>query len=139
MTRHRSFETAAARRRANPIVWEVDGTPIRLRASVDITEVAPLFESLQTPVDEDKSQISATLRRRTDLVATIREFVEEDSHDAFDRVAPDLEIPMLIEMVRDLVEEYVGAKNPTKPADSSAGSSETGASSTAGAEPAASI
>jgi hypothetical protein len=137
MTRSRSFTTAAARRRNDPIVWTIDGTDIRLRASVDLAEIAPLVDELQSPAAEG-NQVQAAAAKRAALVGTVATFVQEDDRILFTDLAPDLDMGMLVEMVQDLIAEYAGTANPTKPSLSSDGSSPGGESSTDGAQPEAS-
>lgn len=131
MARIKSFETAAARRRKDPIVFDIDGQTIRLVASLDLLDLADLIEALQAPVEDDSSLKAAAAKRQT-LLTIVRRFVTEDDHRAFDSIADDLDIHLLSEMVQDLIAEYSGAKNPTKPQLSADGSPETGVTSTAG-------
>lgn len=136
MTRHKSFTTAAARRRLDPIVWEIDGTTIRLRASVDLDEIAEAAESLQAPIENEQS-MSGIVARRASLVAVVETFVDPADLDAFRALAPSLDLAMLVEMSRDSIAEYAGLGNSGQDSSSSDGSSPTGPSSTAGALPAA--
>jgi hypothetical protein len=133
MTRKRAFETATARRRANPIEWEIDDVTVRLKASVDLLEIADLVESLQAPTPEGMNDIKASQIKRETFLDIIRHFLEPGAHDAFAKVAPDLDFAMLSDMIQELVAEYTGQANPTQEQSSSVGSSETGSSSTAGA------
>lgn len=137
MTRNRSFTTAAARRRSDPIVWTIDGTDIHLRASVDLAEIAPLVDELQSPA-ADGNQVQAAAAKRAALIGTVSTFVDENDRDAFTKIAPDLDMGMLVEMVQDLIAEYAGTGNPTKRSSSSDGSSADGESSTDGVPPEAS-
>lgn len=137
MTRSRSFTTAAARRRSDPIVWTIDGTDIRLRASVDLAEIAPLVDELQSPTPEG-NQVLTVAAKRAALVGTVATFVQDDDRTLFTDLAPDLDMGMLVEMVQDLIAEYAGTANPTKRSSSSDGSSPDGESSTDGAQPEAS-
>ena len=135
MTRQKSFETAAGRRRKDPIIWSIDDVDVHLRPSVDLAEIAPLVEELQAPIPEGMSQVDAAIGKRDAMVRTVRTFVADDYRDAFDKVAADIDMPILSEMVQDLVSEYAGTANPTKPSSSSDGSNETGPSSTDGVQP----
>ena len=130
MTRHKSFETAAARRRQDPIVWSIDGRTINLRASVDLAEIAPLVDDLQAPLPEGANQVEGAVAKRLTMVRTVRTFIDPDSRATFDEVEGDIDLPMLTEMVQELVGEYAGTKNPTKPSSVSDGSDETGQIST---------
>ena len=133
MARSRSFETAAARRRSDPIVWTIDGTDIRLRPSVDIGEIAPLVDELQAPVEGN--QVKAAVVKKAAMLETIKTFIEPDDHEVFDRISPDLDMGILLEMVQEVVGEYAGTANPTKQSSSSDGLSTDGPSSTDGAAP----
>lgn len=135
MTRQRAFTTAAARRRANPIEWVIDDHTVRLRASVDLTEIADMVEALEQPLPDNVNGIQAGAERKAVLISIVRTFVEPGSHGAFDVVAPDLDAVLLNEMLEDLVTEYTGQANPTQASPSSLGSSTTGPTSTDGAEP----
>ena len=133
MTRQRAFQTATARRRANPIEWVIDDVTVRLKASVDLIEIADLVETLQAPTPEGMSDIKASQVKRDTFLDIIRHFLEPDAHDAFATIAADLDFSMLSDMIQELVTEYTGQANPTQEQSSSDGSSETGSSSTAGA------
>jgi hypothetical protein len=133
MTRQRAFQTATARRRANPIEWVIDDVTVRLKPSVDLIEISDLVESLQADTPEGVSEIKASQIKRETFLDIIRHFLEPDAHDAFASIAPDLDFSMLSEMIQELVEEYTGQANPTQEQSSSGGSPETGSSSTAGA------
>lgn len=131
MTRHRSFSTAAARRRADPIVWEIDGSEIRLRSFVDIAEIAHAVEELQAP-SEDAS-ISSLISRRGAMIEMIGGFIEPEDRHRWDEIAPLIEVSILAEMTREAIAEYVGLGNSGAASSSSDGSSPTGQSSTDGA------
>lgn len=135
MARTKSFETAAARRRKDPIIWQIDGHEIRLIAALELLDLADLIEALQAQPDEADNGVRAAAKKRSVLIEIVTRFVEPDSRAQFDTVLPDLDIHILSEMVQDLIEEYSGAKNPTKPSSSSPGSPTTGESSTDGAQP----
>lgn len=133
MTRHKAFITAAFRRREDPIVWTIDETEVRLRASVDLAAIGHLIETLQEEPEEGSTGMSAAIAKRAKLLGAIRRFVLPESHDAFDGVADDLDFTVLLEMSTDLIREYSGAANPTKRPSSSDGFEPTGESSTDGA------
>ena len=138
MARMKSFETAAARRRKDPIVWDIDGQQIRLVSALELLDLADLIEALQTPVSENENSLRAAAKKRLVLLDIVTRFIVPESKPAFGEVANDLDIHLLSEMVQDLIEEYSGAKNPTKQSSSSPGSEITGESSTAGVLPEAS-
>lgn len=133
MARIHSFETAAARRRRDPIIIEIDEQQFRCRASVDISEIAQAQDLMTDETDEALSFSERIARQKSNLIAAFRIMVEPDDHDALDGIAADLDFRVLGDVIRELVREYVGSANPTKPAESSAGSSATGSSSTGGA------
>lgn len=133
MTRQRAFQTAAARRRANPIEWVIDDVTVRLKPSVDLLEIADLVDTLQAPAPEGVNDVKAAQMKRDTFLQIVRHFLEDGAHEPFNRVAADLDFGMLTEMIQDLVQEYTGQANPTQEQSSSDGSSETGSSLTAGA------
>jgi hypothetical protein len=121
MTRNKAFTTAASRRAANPITWTIDEVPVRLRVMVDITELGAMAEAVVADGEGDGT-IASLARRRAVMVDLIETCVVEDDHAAFRSVAPNLDVPMLADMVRELFAEYTGAENPTKQESSSGGS-----------------
>ena len=133
MTRQRAFTTAAARRRANPIEWVIDGVTIRLKPSVDLLEIADLVDALQAPAPEGVNDVKAAQMKRATFIDIVKHFLEPGAYEPFDSVAGDLDFGMLTEMIQELVQEYTGQANPTQEQSSSDGSSETGSSLTAGA------
>lgn len=134
MARTRSFETAASRRRKDPITWNIDDQSIRLVSSMDLLDLADLIDALQAPTG-DESSLKAAAEKRKTLLSIVRKFVMEDDQRSFDSIADDLDIHLLSEMVQDLIQEYSGAKNPTKPQSSADGSQGTGVTSTDGVQP----
>lgn len=133
MTRRREFTTAAARRKADPIIWVIDDVEVRLRPAVDITELGAMVESVSEPV-ENESGATALSRRRSSLLQAIELCVQPEDVKKWRGLTDSLDLAMLAEMVQEVVAEYSGAANPTKPSSSSDGSSATGDSSTAGAQ-----
>jgi hypothetical protein len=114
MTRKKAFETAASRRRANPIEWEVDGVIIKLKATMELTDIADLYDELQAPTPEGINEmVSADMKRKT-LVNIVKMFVEEVSLPYFEKVEKDLDAGILAEMMQELVTEYTGQANPTE-------------------------
>jgi hypothetical protein len=126
--RNKSFETAAARRRKDPIVWNIDGNEIKLRASVQIDELADAVDELSKDVEGDNALKVAEAKRQI-MLDILRAFVEKDSVKAVNAVAADLDVGILDEMLTDLIAEYMGAGNPTKPSSSSDGSLKDGETS----------
>lgn len=130
MARTRSFETAASRRRKDPIVWDIDGQKVQLVSSLELLDLADLIEALQTTDTEEENSLKVAAKKRLVLLDIVARFVMPESKPGFQDIVSDLDIHILSEMVQDLIEEYSGAKNPTKPQSSADGSSETGATST---------
>lgn len=121
MTRQRAFQTAAARRRANPIEWVIDDVTVRLRAKVELVELAELVTALQAPLPEGMNEILAADEKRIVLLDMVRTFLEPGAVEPFNTVADDLDFTILSEMVQDLILEYTGQANPTPAPSSSAG------------------
>jgi hypothetical protein len=126
--RNKSFETAAARRRKDPIVWNIDGHEIKLRASVQMDELADAVDELSKDVEGDNALKVAEAKRHI-MLDILRAFVEKDSVKAVNAVADDLDVGILDEMLTELIAEYMGSGNPTKPSSSSVGSSTDGETS----------
>lgn len=132
MSRVRQFQTAAARRRKDPLIWEIDGKTIRLVSSLELADLAELIEALQEDGEEGENSIRLAAKKRLLLLEIMSKFLEPESKPLFDELSPDLDIHLLNEMVVDLINEFSGAANPTKPSSSSAGSERDGESSTDG-------
>jgi len=128
--RNKSFETAAARRRKDPIVWNIDGQEIKLRASVQMDELADAVDELSKEVEGDNALKVAEAKRHI-MLDILRAFVEKESVKAVNAVAADLDVGILDEMLTELIAEYMGSGNPTKPSSSSDGSLTDGETSTA--------
>lgn len=133
MTRQRAFTTAAHRRRANPIVWLIDDRPIKLKATVELLEMAPLVDALNQPDNTGRNDIVVAEESRARMVQILRFFVEDNSHDNFDAIAPDLDVKLMTELIGELVMEYTGQANPTQAPSSQDGSNTIGSSSVDGA------
>jgi hypothetical protein len=134
MTRQKSFTTAAARRRANPIEWVIDDQTVRLRSTVDLIEIADAIEALQAPSPEGMSEIRGAEIKRQTLCDVVQTFLEDGAHKVFDAVKDDLDFAVLTEMLEDLIAEYTGQANPTQQSSLLDGSSTTGSNLTAGVE-----
>lgn len=133
MTRHRAFQTAAGRRRKDPIVWEIDEVSIRLRPQVDLMDLADLMEQLGAKEKEAETDGLKNLAERRELLtAIIASFVEMEDVERFREIAPDIEPALMAEMLGELVKEYTGQGNPTPASSSSDGSNETGSDSVDG-------
>jgi hypothetical protein len=118
--RKRAFETAASRRRKDPIVWTIDGYDIKLRARVAIDELADAMDELAKEVEGENVMKMAEAKRHV-MLDILRAFSEPESIEAITLVADDLDVGILDEMLTELIAEYMGAKNPTKPSSSSDG------------------
>lgn len=135
MSRIRSFQTAAARRRNDPIIWEIDGQQIKLVATLELADLADLIEALQADADPNENSIRTAVVKRKLLLEIVERFIIEGDRPNFAKVADDLDIHILSQMVQELIGEYSGSGNPTKPSSSSAGSQTDGETSTDGAAP----
>jgi hypothetical protein len=118
--RKRAFETAAARRRKDPIVWTIDGYEIKLRARVSIDELSDAMDELGKEVEGENGLKVAEAKRQV-MLDILRTFAEEECASAIDLVADDLDVGLLDEMLTELIAEYMGAGNPTRPSSSSDG------------------
>lgn len=120
----------------DPIIWSIDGQEIRLKASVDVTELGTIAEGLKSDIENaEDATMAAMARRRQVMLDLVSLCVEPDDLDAFHAVSEDFDLAILLEMVQEVIAEYSGAANPTKASSSSDGSSTTGETSTAGALP----
>lgn len=134
MSRIRSFQTAAARRRNDPIIWDVDGEQIRLVAALELADLADLVEALQADTDPDANSIRVAVEKRKLLLDIVGRFIIDEDQSKFTKVSDDLDIHILSQMVQELIGEYAGSANPTKPSSSSAGSLPDGETSTDGVQ-----
>ena len=119
--REKSFITAAARRRKDPIVWHIDDTTVRLKATAELADIADALHEIQTPVPEGANQIKAASEKRLLLVDAIAAFIEPEDVGKFKAIEADLDFNLLSEMLNDAVLEYTGQANPTSPSPSSDG------------------
>lgn len=123
MTRHHSFTTAAARRTEDPLVVEIDGTPIRMRTWVDIVDLGLLVDRVNTTDETTGEGRFGTLGRKRDAIMdAIRSCVDETALPDWDRVRPTVDVSTGTEIVRLLVAEYAGTADPTPPPSSPDGS-----------------
>lgn len=135
MSRIRSFQTAAARRRQDPIIWDIDGKQIKLVAALELADLADLIEALQADADPNENSIRVAVAKRKLLLEIVERFIVETDQAKFTKVADDLDIHILSQMVQELIGEYAGSANPTKPSSSSVGSQQDGETSTDGVQP----
>jgi hypothetical protein len=120
--REKSFITAAARRRANPIVWHIDDTTVRLKASIELADIADALHEIQQPIPADANQIQVAADKRLLLVHALTGFMIPEDIDAFLAIQSDLDFTLLSEMLNEAITEYTGAQNPTSEPSSSDGS-----------------
>lgn len=132
MTRQKAFQTAASRRRQNPIVWQIDDVMVRIRPDGDLTDLQLIVDAVQEQPDDDEKPMMFAERKRKALLETVRTFVADEDRDVWDSLASDLDLTILVEMSTDLMMEFTGQANPTQRSDSSPRSSEDGPSSTDG-------
>jgi hypothetical protein len=135
MSRIRSFQTAAARRRNDPIIWDIDGEQIKLVATLELADLADLIEALQADPEDNANSIRVAVEKRKLLLDIVERFIIDEDRANFKKVADDLDIHILSQMVQELIGEYAGSANPTKPSSSSAGSQTDGETSTDGVQP----
>lgn len=120
--REKAFITAAARRRQNPIVWHIDDTTVRLKASADLADISDAIHEIQKPIPDGANQIKAAAEKRLLLVDAMLAFIVPEDHEAFRGIQDDLDFAMLTEMLNDAIIEYTGqAENPTQVPSSSDG------------------
>jgi len=119
MTRTRSFQTAAARRRQDPLVWEIDGEQIELRSSVELADIGLMLEPMMQS-SGDTVSLPEVAKKRRQIVDVVTAFIAPGSRDRFLEMVPDIDTAMLGEMLQELIEEYSGV-NPTQPSSSSDG------------------
>ena len=120
--REKSFTTAAARRRQNPIVWHIDDTTVRLRAMIELADIADALHEIQQPIPDGANQIKAAAEKRLLLVDALAAFIVPEDTDAFRSIQNDLDFSMLTEMLNEAILEYTGQANPTSEPPSSDGS-----------------
>jgi hypothetical protein len=113
MTRTKSFETAAARRRKDPIVWTIDGVDVTLRSTMDLAEISPLTTELSKNVSPENMTLELASEKRKQMINIVERFLDPGSIDKFRTVSADLDFGLLNEMLTDLIGEYTGAPNPT--------------------------
>lgn len=136
MTRHKSFTTAAARRRADPVVWTIDEHEVRLLPHIDTAAYGGLIMAVtMQPTEEGWSGI---MGKQQAILAAMRVCVDPDSLAAWDAALEVVEPALIGELAQEMIAEFSGAPDPTLPSSSVSGSSATGASSTGGALPEAS-
>lgn len=136
MTRHKSFQTAAARRQADPIVWTIDAHEVRLRAHIDMATYGLLI--MAVTMQPSQEGWSGVMEKQTAILKAMRACVDPASLDAWDLAVEVVEPSLIGELAQEMIAEFSGAPNPTPPSSSVSGSSETGTSSTGGALPEAS-
>jgi hypothetical protein len=120
--REKSFQTAAARRRKDPIVWHIDDTTVRLKASIELADIADALHEIQQPMPEGSNQIQIAAEKRMLLVQALSGFIVPEDAEAFLAIQQDLDFGLLSEMLNEAIVEYTGAGNPTLESSSSDGS-----------------
>lgn len=143
--RSQSFQTAAARRKADPVQWDIEtadeGTvTIRLRASIVLIDFADLIDALNAdaPTVDDAGVALSPSRgayaKRLSVFAAMEPFIVDDDLPVFRKIQPEIDGGLLNVLSNELVEVYSGG-NPTEPPSLPDGSSETSSGSTDGAPP----
>lgn len=141
MTRRKEYTTATARRRADPIVWVIDGHEIRVRADIEFDDLEEMLEIAKDTGDlagEEADVLQAVKSKTAKLREAVASYVEPEDLAEFDVIRDVLDISTMLDMIQDVVGEVAGTV-PTVPPSSSDGSSPPGPSSTAGAQRTGSI
>lgn len=134
MTRHKTFETAAARRRKEPLTWTIDDVTVRLVSSVDLADLQVVVDAVMaTPDDPEMKPMVWGSKRRKMIAEAVRQFVLVEDEAAWAALEPDLDLPVLVQLGLELVSEYSGQASPTSGSESSPNSEPVGSSSTDGA------
>lgn len=124
----KAFQSAAARRRAVPPEWDVDGETLFLLPKADVAQLAPALDELNRPAPPGQTGIemfAATEAKLAVLRDVIGTFIREDCQDGWERVREDQDVLTLTGMVNAIVAEYTGV-DPTLRASSSTPSPENG-------------
>jgi hypothetical protein len=119
--REKSFQTAASRRRKDPIVWHIDDVTVALKPMMELADIADALHEIQQPIPEGANQIKIAADKRARLVEVIRAFVKDEDLDAFEKIEGDLDFLLLSEMLNEALTEYTGQANPTSQPSSSDG------------------
>lgn len=121
MARVKSYQTAAARRQEDPLVLEIDGVVLRCLPVVDIVDLAPIVEAMDRSeaVDEDGIKIGRAAEQIKNLRELLARYIVEEDHPAYWDVVKIMSPVEVSGVIRDLMEEYAGAENPTLPKSSS--------------------
>ncbi len=135
-SRRRAFQSAAARRKADPFIIEIDEVEVRVRPDLDITHldgIMSVAEQLET-ASAGKTQIE-TARAVAPMLGELRDALGACMHtgdrQAWDQAATSLDMNQLTEIAFIVIGEVTG-KNPTLPSGSSDSSSTAGTTSTDG-------
>ena len=133
MTRHKAFETAAGRRRREPITWTIDDTTVRLVSSADLADLQVIQDAVMAqPDDPDMKPMAWASIRRKKIATAVRQFVLVDDEQAWAQLEGDLDLPLLTTLAFELISEYSGFANPTSGSESSPNSEPDGSTSTDG-------
>lgn len=144
MTQRKTFETAAARRRRDPIGWIIDGHEINMTPTLEFGDLAGLVALARDTqpggaAPADDPDFLEKLQAKIDAMRDeLGRFVSDDTKAGYDAVKSDLDVEILLELVTDITAEVSG-RVPTLPSPSSDGSSMPGTDSTATATPVGSI
>jgi len=156
MTARQSFKTAAARRRAEPLIFALEDTPtpgetseFRIDPNLDVATFGSLFATFMTGAkvlpmnpdgtpavsDEEVVAYLADLEKRaSDGQDALAGCVVAEDRERFNAIKSEIDIHTLVGVTNWLSGELTG-RHPTLPGSSSDGSSETGMSSMGGSAP----
>jgi hypothetical protein len=108
------FTTAAARRRKDPIILSIDEHEMRLKASVDIADIVALQDTFATDDEDSMTRDKIIAQKRALVDAMHLMIIPEDIH-IVEEIYDDLDFFVLSEILKEVVAEYAGTANPTKP------------------------
>jgi len=121
MSRVKSYQTAAARRKEDPLVLEIDGVALRCVPVIDIVDLAPIVDAMdRTEVGEGESvKIGKAAEQIKNLRELLARYIVEEDQPAYWLVVKTMSPSEVSGIIKDLMEEYAGAENPTLPKSSS--------------------
>lgn len=139
----KEFQTAAARRREDPIVWVIDGNEIHMNPAIEFGDLAGMIDVAgqaateaqhdeTTNVETGGERLRAVQEKVDALRNELAQFVSPETQDAYAKVRGDLDLGILLELIQDITAEVSG-RVPTLPSGSPDGSPPPGPSSTDGA------
>lgn len=121
MARTKSYQTAAARRQEDPLVLDIDGVLLRCVPVIDIVDLAPIVDAMDRSESEEDGTVK--IGKAAEQIKNLREllarYIVEDDHAAYWGLVKSMSPAEVSNVIKDLMEEYSGAENPTQPKSSS--------------------